>query len=280
MSFLHWLFEILDAEISSAPTSYGVFHIISLVAVVALTVFLCIKFGKTDTKTLRIIAATAWILILVLEIYKQTVYTFEYEDRGFSVDYQWYAFPYQFCSSPLYVLPFIAFLPDGKVRDCFLGFMGTFSLFAGLAVMIYPNDVFIRTIGVNIQTMVHHGLQVVLGIFFTVHFFRTREKSERKLFHFGAVAVFSVMVIIAMLLNVVVHNALVSAGNDETFNMFYISPYHDCTLPVLSVVDDFIPYPLFLVVYIIGFAIAASVVYYVTLGIYNLSKRLKKESFS
>ena len=60
------------------------------------------------------------------------------------------------------------FNKEGCVKDSAMAFMMTFSLFGGLVVMAYPNDVFIETIGINLQTMIHHGLQVVLGIYLFV----------------------------------------------------------------------------------------------------------------
>jgi hypothetical protein len=276
MRFLEGLFGILQATLDEAPKIFGAFHIVSVLLVIAATFILCKKFGRMSERSVRILSFAAWGLIAVLEIYKQVIYTVQLENGAFTSDYQWYAFPYQFCSSPIYVLPFIAALPEGRVRDCFIGFMGTFSLFAGLCVMVYPGDVFVETIGINIQTMIHHGLQVVLGVFYTVHYFGTRDKSKRRLFHIGAIGVFAVMVLVALLLNLTVHNALVSAGNDETFNMYFISPYHECTLPVLSLIDDLLPYPVFLMIYITGFAAAASIVYYAVLEIYNLIGKRRK----
>ena len=35
--------------------------------------------------------------------------------------------------------------------------------------MIYPNDVFSTQLGISIQTMVHHGMQVVLGVYVSVY---------------------------------------------------------------------------------------------------------------
>ena len=276
MRFLEGLFGILEAALDEAPATFGAFHIASVLLVIAATFILCKKYSRMSERSLRIFTLAVWVIVVALEIYKQVVYTVEIENGTVLADYQWYAFPYQFCSSPIYVLPFIAALPDGRVRDCFIGFMGTFSLFAGLCVMVYPGDVFVRTVGIDIQTMIHHGLQVVLGIFYTVHYFGTRDKSKRRIFHIGAIGVFAVLVLVALLLNLIVHNALVSVGNDETFNMYYISPYHECTLPILSVLDDYLPYPVFLAIYILGFTLSASIVYCAVMGIYNLIGRQKR----
>jgi hypothetical protein len=276
MGFFEKVFDILDFTLAEAPRTLGVFHIVSVLAVALVSFLILRRFSSADDKTVRRLTLIFWIIILALEIYKQLVYTVSVEDGIFSFDYQWYAFPFQFCSSPIYVLPLIAFLPSGRARDFCIGFMGTFSLFAGLCVMVYPGDVFIKTLGIDIQTMVHHGSQVVLGIFYTVYYFRTRSKESRKRYHLGGIAVFGVLALTAITLNVAVYHAFVHLGIDETFNMFFISPYFDCTLPVLSAISPLVPYPVFVAVYILGFAAASSVIFYASLGIDKLISERKK----
>jgi hypothetical protein len=258
------------------PESYGVFHIVCCVITLAGAFFLCRLHKKPSEKFVRGLLLITSITVMLLEVYKQLAFTFDVQDGELVKDYLWYAFPFQFCSTPMYVCLLAGLIKQDKIHRALCAYLATFSTFAGLCVMFYPGDVFIRTIGINIQTMIHHGLQVVLGVFYTVHYFGTRDRSKRRLFHIGAIGVFAVMVLVALLLNLTVHNALVSAGNDETFNMYFISPYHECTLPVLSLIDDRLPYPVFLMIYITGFAAAASIVYYAVLEIYNLIGKRRK----
>ena len=157
----------------------------------------------------------------------------------------------------------IAFTKNEKLRDACIAYMMTFSLFAGLAVLAYPGDVFIETAGICLQTMVHHGSQVILGVLYAV---RYRDRFGVKHF-FSGVKVFSVMSVIAIVLNVVVYRAFLIYGIDETFNMFFISPYFDCTLPILSEVYKAIPYGAFLCVYLFGFVLCALIVYSILSGL-------------
>ncbi|MBQ4341223.1 MAG: hypothetical protein II756_01820, partial [Clostridia bacterium] len=48
---------------------------------------------------------------------------------------------------------------------------------------------------------------------------------------------------------------------DETFNMFFISPKFPSTLPLLSVVWENTPWPVFLAVYLLGFTFCAWLVF-------------------
>lgn len=270
MNFFEKIIYALDSEMIT-PKSYGLFHIMFIIFVIIGTILICRYFLNTSEKNVRIMVFICWVVIFGLELYKQIVFSFNYENNIVTWDYQWYAFPYQFCSTPMYALPFIVFLKDSKVRDSIIAFTSTFALFGGLVVMIYPGNVFIETIGINIQTMIHHGLQVVLGIFFTL---RMIDKFNWKSVLKGAI-VFSVFVVIAYILNITVYHIFLDKGIDESFNMFYISPYFDCELPILSEIYKNIPYPLFAGIYLIGFTLAAFIIYYLQIGIYKLVLKVK-----
>ncbi len=255
MNIFEKIVHFLDAEMTT-PGLYGIFHLVSILLVVLVTAFLIVKFRDADDKTFRKIAFVFWIIIILLEAYKQINFTFNYNDGNPTWDYQWYAFPFQFCSVPHYVLPFIFLLRDGRVRDGFISFMCYFSLIAGIAVMAYPGDVFISTIGINVQTMFHHGSQVALGIYFAVY----KRKKISFRFLLSGVPILLGFIALAVALNISVHNLLISHGIDETFNMFYISPYHPSTLPVFSEIHPLVPYPVFLAIYIFAMLLGGIIV--------------------
>jgi len=240
------------------PSMYGWFHLLMFGLVVLITVLFVIGFKDCSDRIFRRIILICWIILAVTEIYVVLAFSFNYDGTVVTWDYAWYMFPFQFCSTPIYVLPFIAFMRESKFRDGFIAFTASFSLFGGLAVMFYPGDVFIEIIGINIQTMIHHGLQVVLGVFCAVH-----ERRKLSFLHqLKSVPVFAGLVAVAFVLNETVYRIFASLGMDDTFNMFFISRHFDCTLPVLSVFYPILPYPLFLCLYIFGFALVAYIVYY------------------
>ena len=150
--------------------------------------------------------------------------------------------------------------------------MATFSLFAGFAVMVFPNDVFIGTIGINIQTMLHHGLQVVIGILLVAY---NRHRLSKRFFAWCMI-VFSVLASAALTMNIVFHHFMPT----HDFNMFFISPYFDCTLPVLSDIYAKVPYPAFLLIYILGFALLSAAVYAIEKGVVTLCSKIKHRNKS
>lgn len=269
MNLFEKIVHFLDAGMAT-PSLYGAFHLVSILLVVLVSAFLILKFRNANDKTFRRVVLFFWAIIALLEIYKQINFSFQYNDGNPYWDYQWYAFPFQFCSTPIYALPFIVFLRDGKVRDAFISFMCYFSLIAGIAVMAYPGDVFIGTIGINIQTMFHHGSQVALGIYFAVY---KRKKINFRFFASGIPTLLSFLGV-ALCLNVGVHHFLVANGIDETFNMFYLSPYHNSSLPIFSDIAPLVPYPVFLFIYIFAMLVGGIIVLALQKGIIWLMRKI------
>lgn len=251
------------------PGNYGWFHLLFVGIIAAITIVLCLKFKNCKTKTLNRILLIAWIVLMVGEIAKQILFSFDSDGITASWNYQWYAFPYQLCGTPLVVLPFIIFTKEGKFRDACMAYMATFSLFGGLAVYFYPNDVFVREIAINLQTMIHHGLQVVIGILLAVY---NRRKLTFK-YYLSSVYVFVVLSAIAIVMNVGVYHLFQAKGIGDTFNMFYISPYFPCTLPVLSAIYPLVPYPVFLAIYVFGFMLISAIIHYSTKAIVSIAIR-------
>lgn len=259
------------------PPSFGLFHIAFFLLTVAGTVLLILKFRDADEKTVRRILLGAWITLVILELYKQVVFAYRediYVPGHMIWSYHWYSFPFQLCSSPLYLLPFAALLKDGRVKDSVTAFLATFSVFGGLAVMLYPNDVFTIVGGVNVQTMIHHGTQIAVGLFLAAR------NCKRWSFRFYAkgIPTFAVMSGIALILNEVMYAHFMSKGiTNVVFNMFYVSRHHGCSLPLLSMIYPKVPYLVFLVIYLIGFALVAALIFAAERGVMALcAKRAAK----
>ncbi len=262
------LLEFLDTSMTT-PSPYGAFHLISFVLAIAVGVLLCVFCKNTARYARRIVFITA-IIVTVLEIYKQVNYTFTFDGTTITADYQWYAFPWQFCSTPMYV-GLLAGLTRGKVHDSLCAYLATFSMFAGACVMFYPNDVFISTVGINIQTMVCHGSMLAVGIYLLASgYVKLEHKTILK-----AIPVFAAAVAVAVILNEIAYAT--GLLETETFNMFFISPHCDPHLAVYSIVQQHVAFPWCLIIYIAGFSIAAYLILLIAMGIKTIvSKRPKK----
>lgn len=261
--FLHWLQGTMEK-----PTWFGWFHILWLCIMIAECVTIYIFRNKMSKKTINLIILCTGIALIIFEIYKQVEMSFRYNGgNGNSTwRYQWYSFPFQFCSTPMYLMVLAGILRKGKTYDCIMSYLATFALFGGLVVMIYPGDVFTKTIGINIQTMFWHSSMFSIG--FLILATRSVELNLKTVLK--ASIVFGIMLALALMMNIAWHYG----GIDKTFNMFYISPYYKCPLALLNIIYDKVPYIIFLAIYIIGFMLAATLMMATAILLDKLEKSL------
>ena len=95
---------------------------------------------------------------------------------------------------------------------------------------------------------------------------------------FGSLVPFCVLSAVAMGLNMAVPAILNAQGiTDFTFNMFFISHRFPCTLPVLSGIYPVVPYPVFLLLYLVGFAAVAAIIFAAEKGTVALTQRCRAD---
>lgn len=271
MDFWISTLEWMDTKMTT-PTLYGSFHLFWLMLVVLFTLVLCIQAQRANHHQVCNVVLTVAVTAIVLEVYKQINYTFSYDNGVITAAYQWYAFPWQFCSTPMYIGLLAGIFRKGKFHDCLCAYLATYAVFAGLCVMVYPGDVFTKTVGINFQTMFCHGSMIVVGIYLLVS---GHVKADHRTI-FKAVPVFAATVGVAMLLNEVAHST--GLLQEHSFNMFYISPYCDPHLPVYSLVQQVVPYPISLIIYIVGFTAAAYIMLLGGMGVRKLTLAFRKLS--
>ena len=269
MNFWVKFFEILDHRMET-PTLYGWFHLMWVGIVIVSSILLCYLYKKGIIKNVRAVLLTVSITVIVLEIYKLLMFGLSYKN-GISYHFPWGSLPWQFCSTPMYI-GLIAGLTKGKVHDFCCSFLATFSVFAGVAIMVYPDAVFMYMLGVNIQTMICHGSMITVGVF--LYYTNTVKTKFTTLFK--GTAVFSICVAIATIINEIGH--VVGLTERDYFNMFYISRHEDPHLPVYSIIQQNVSfYPLCLAIYILGFTLAACLMLLAAMGIKKLGAKFKKK---
>ena len=268
MAFFRKVLKILEISMKT-PKSYGWFHLLCLLVMVGAAVLLCTKYRKVPKDGIRKGVMVVAIITILLEVYKQIVFTFDPIKGGISMDYQWYAFPFQFCSTPMYIGLLAGLTRKGKLHDAFCAYLATFAVFAGVCVMLYPGDVFIGTTGINIQTMICHGSMVYVGVYL---FASGHVKLEHKTI-LKAIPVFAVCVTLACIMNEVAN--LTGLLERETFNMFFISRHCEPSLPVFSLVQKVVPFAVSLVIYIGIFTLAAYLILLASMGFSRIGKKQK-----
>ena len=270
MMIMEQVLRILDTPMQT-PSMYGWFHLLALGMMfvsIALLHKCCRK--HSPERVSRVVLIVSFITFL-LEIYKQINYNIAYEG-GVRLELQLYAFPWQFCSTPMYAGLLAGCIRKGKVHDALCAYLATYAVFAGAAVMAYPSTVFVDTIGINIQTMFCHASAVVIGVYLYMSGYVKPEFGTI----FKAIPVFLVAVAIAVVLN----EAAFFAGilEEHDFNMFFISRHEESELPVYGQIHKALPYPLSVVVYVLGFTAAASGVLLGAMGMSRIRKKRSEKS--
>ena len=267
MSFFEKVLKFFDMKMQR-PEPWGWFHLLFWALSIGFAVLLCVLHKKDKPERVRKVVLGVAITVILLEIYKQINYSFSY-GNGISFDYQWYAFPFQFCSTPMYIGLLAGLIKKGKAHDALCAYLATYAMFAGLITMIIPNDIYIETIGINIQTSICHGSMISIAIYL---FYSGHVKLQHKTI-LKAMSVFACTMGIAMILNEIAFRS----GLEETFNMFFISPHQEPSLLIYSDIQRIVPFPFCTIIYFLGFTLAAYLILLGAMGIGKLCRVIGKK---
>lgn len=215
------------------PPTFGKLHLTVIFLTILTTIILTLTLKNASEKAVRLTLFGAWIILITLEAYRQIAFSIELVDGQLGWEYAWDQLSLQICSVQLYAIPMIVFLKDGKLRDAFICVMMVWSLIGGIGVTLYPGNTLSYYFGVSLQSMIHHGIQVVLGIALT---FRYADRMNIRHFFRGFV-LFNVYTFIAMCANIHVYeHLLIHVGGG--INMFALSPYGEPLIKVLDTIRD------------------------------------------
>lgn len=239
------------------PQPYGWFHLTCMALTAAAIFFLAINRRKAGEKQLNALLLIYAVPALVLEITKQVIWSYSFDAAaGLGYwDYQWYAAPFQLCTMPAYICLISAVIKPGKTKDALLSLLAYFTIWGSVMVFFIPNSCFVETIEVNIHTMwLHCGSLVV-----SVYLIMTRAVKNELLSVRRGFFVFLICTGTALAMDVAAK--LSGVIGEDTFNMFYISPYFISSLPVFEDIQQAVPYILFLASYVIVFMLGALAVF-------------------
>jgi len=256
MNFFERILYMLQGTMEE-PTSYGWFHLMWIIFIFGVIIVLFKFRNRYSERQLKLILGVYGIVAFVLELTKQLIWSFNYDITNNMVtwDYTWYAAPFQLCTTPIYVSLICLFLKDGKVRSALLSYMAYITILGGFMTMIIPDSCFVETILVNIHTMWLHCGSFVVSIYLLISGI---VKINIKSWINGCI-VFIIFVGLAELLNVGIYN--LGILNGETFNMFYISPYFISDLPIYDIVQQNVPFVIYLILYILSICFGSFIVY-------------------
>jgi len=261
----------LQGEMNT-PTVFGWFHLICvLLTIISIIVLYKLRY-KNSEKQLKLVLFIYGFVAFVLELLKQLIWTFNYDSINNIVtwNFEWYAFPFQLCTTPIYVSLICLFLKNNNIRKSLLSYLAFVTILGSIVTIIMPNSCFVSDILVNIHTMWLHCGSFVVSVYLLMN--KIVELNYQNLGK--SLIVFLIFVGIALTLNIVIYNSGILSG--ETFDMFYISPYFITTLPVFNVIQKNVPYVLYLATYISAIAIGSFIIFFLSQAVdYFIKHKLK-----
>ena len=226
------------------PKMFSWFHILFFVLVFASLFLLVYFFRDCKEKTMKIIILVFWVLLVVMEILKQIIRS----NQTGVYKYRWDEFPFQFCETPLYILPIFLINKNKKFQNVLISFLSTYVMFAGLAILTLPFTGFGKFVFLNIRNMLAHGFQFMIGVFL---FAWNRKNMNIKNFLYGGI-VFLVVTAIA-----ITFNSIVDPKVTDQVNMFFLNPNYPTQLMILKRIQPHVHWVIFDLLYIVFFSILA-----------------------
>ncbi len=197
---------------------FNLFHLISVFAGIPLTAVLAWKLrAKSEHFRIYLLFACG-IFLAVSEICKQ-LFIYYVENNH---HYDWWYFPFQLCSLPMYLCLLLPFIPH-KHQQILFTFMYNYNLLGAVMVFADPSGLSHPYVLLTLHGFLWHLILIFIGLLIA---FSKMVLPSRSGFLQSSV-VFIIGCIIATIINVASH----PFGNAD---MFYITPYYATTQIVYS----------------------------------------------
>ncbi|MBE6126684.1 MAG: hypothetical protein E7182_01720 [Erysipelotrichaceae bacterium] len=244
--FLHFM----QGEMT-VPGLFSPFHLVAIALTLTGAFLLPFFLRDASERVYKRILLIAWIALIVLEIGKQILLAFHYGSPSYW-EYSYRDFPFSICSMVYYFAPIVLFVNKErhpKIVDAAIGYLCLVSLAGGLTVIAYPVMVTSRLIYINVQSFIHHGTQVILGVF--VYVWNRRSVTIKT--YYRSMIAFAITAAVAVVINV--------SFQPHFINMFFINPLIITNLPIGNVVQEKAGYPVFLIGFLSLIALVAFLIY-------------------
>jgi len=229
---LRGIADLVDTWISATawemetPKAYGPFHLTFSLIGLILCVLGAWKLRKLTDRGNRILLVGCGVFLAVCEIYKQLFYYYYIGDRS----YQWWIFPFQLCSVPMYLCMIAPLLKPGKTQRGMYGFMTSFNLLGGLMALIEPSGIVHPYWTLTLHAFIWHISLVFIGLYLLASGRGGTSIQDYK----AAVKTFIVLCSVAFAINLLLRG--VSGG---TVNMFFVGPSNSSLVVFKQISENF-----------------------------------------
>ncbi len=157
------------------------------------------------------------MFLTVCELYKQIFMYYIINHR----QYDWWFFPFQLCSVPMYLCLLLPFVPAGAFKTRIYTFMQDFCILGGIAALIIPEGFSNIHWSLTIHGYMWHIALIIISMLIVIS--RRADMSAHG--YLQILPLFTIFCSVATLINVL-------APGHGRANMFYISPFTETTQPV------------------------------------------------
>lgn len=206
INFLQW-----TAWSMEKPKAYGSFHLLFFLIGLTVLTGLAFLLRNSNERQNKIVLLSVGIFLALSELYKQLFYTFVIGGG----EYQWWIFPFQLCSVPLYLCLIAPLLKKDKIQNGMYNFMLAFNLMGGFIAFLEPSGLVHEYWTLTLHAFIWHLMLVFVGLYLG---FSRRAGRQFKDFA-STVATFLGLCVLAFCINLIFWN--VSKGD---INMFFIGP--------------------------------------------------------
>ena len=193
------------------PRAYGPFHLIFTFAGIGLCILLAYLLRNTGKKGNRAVLLTVGIFLAVTEVYKQLFYYYHIGNHH----YEWWIFPFQLCSVPMYFCLIAPFLKEGKVQSAMYHFMTTFNLLGGLMAFIEPSGIVHEYWTLTLHAFLWHMMLIFVGFYLIASGRGAKTMKDYR----SSVAVFLCLAALAFVINLIFW-----IPSEGSIKMFYVGP--------------------------------------------------------
>ena len=205
------------------PVPYSAFHILLTVFGAGFAVSFARFFGKkirsmaSPEPYFRHILFSCGVLLALMELYKQAfLYVIEFHGH-----FDWWYFPFQLCSIPMYTCLAAPLLHSEKTLRRAATFLQDFGLLGGIMALAVPPGLMHPYWTMTLHGFLWHFTLLFLGLLSCMSGIAGHERRD----YMDILPFFFLCCVIACVINI-------AAGPTADADMFYISPFHPSSQPV------------------------------------------------
>lgn len=184
------------------------------------------------------------LIMAVSEIWKQYCLTFLIGQGT----YNWWYFPFQLCSIPMYLCLLLPWIRSERLRRIFLAFLMDYGLLGGIFAFFDTSGMHYSYLPLTIHSFAWHILLIVLGIAAGLSQYADYSCHG----YLGSACCYLFCCLLATLLNVSFHTL-------GTINMFYISPFLPMTQRFFKDIAKNLENPAGILLYILASMLGAGI---------------------